>query len=77
MAEILQPNALVYVIGAKPAAVPLTTPLTEPMEATDKFPLDQLPPAVGSVSGLEVPGHKVNTPVIAAGRGLTVTPAVI
>ena len=56
-----------------PADMPLTMPLVAPTVPTAVLPLLQVPPAVPSASGRVLPAQTGNTPVMAAGSGLTVT----
>ena len=55
-----------------PAATPVTTPV-EPIVARPVLLLLHVPPAVTSFNVVVAPAHNVIVPVIAAGKGLTVT----
>ena len=60
-------------------AVPAATPVTTPDAVTVATPvllLVHVPPAVASVSGVVNPTQTDNVPVIAGGKGLTVTTTV-
>ena len=60
-----------------PPLKPVTSPLTDPMEATDGLLLVHVPNAVASVSVVVVPWQSENVPNIAVGAGLTTTTAVV
>jgi hypothetical protein len=72
-AVVVQP-AGVYenVIVAVSAVIPVTMPVVAPTTATVVLLLLHVPPDVASLSVVVAPTHKVRTPVIAAGGGLTV-----
>jgi hypothetical protein len=67
----LQPNGDVYVIIEVPAVMPVTTP---PVTTQPPGNTDHIPPAP-EPSVVEVPSHTVAAPVMAAGKGFTVTVA--
>ena len=71
-----QPVGKVYEITEVPADTPVTTPVDELTVATAGVALLQVPPAVALLNVVVDPAHSVRVPVIAAGRGLTVTVAV-
>lgn len=71
VAVALQPAAIVYVIPAVPAVMPLTTPVVDPTLAMVVAPLVHVPPVVMLLSVVVCPAHKVILPVIAAGIALT------
>ena len=50
-----------------PAAVPVTTPVREPIAAVNVFELVQAPPAVASFKVIVPPHATTEAPVIAAG----------
>ncbi len=60
-----------------PAVSPLTTPVEEPMVATDMLLLLQLPPVVASDNVVVLPTHTAAVPVMPAGSGFTVATAVV
>jgi hypothetical protein len=55
-----------------PVAIPKTTPLAEPIVATDVLLLLQVPPVTASLRVVVAPAHKEVVPVMAVGTGLTV-----
>lgn len=59
-----------------PEALPVTEPEAEPTEATDIFAEPQLPPPA-SDRVVECPAQTALAPVMAEGRGFTVTGAVV
>jgi hypothetical protein len=59
-----------------PAAIPLTIPEADPIEAMPGNALVQTPPVDASDNADVSPMHTVPDPVIAAGRGCTVSVAV-
>jgi hypothetical protein len=67
-----QPVLIVYVIIAEPIAFPETNPDVAPTEAIAGLLLDQEPPPTPANND-EVPKQIDVAPVMAAGRGLTVT----
>ena len=69
------PVANVYDITDVPDVTPVTTPPAL-IVATAGVALLQVPPAVTSANAVVEPAHTVTVPVIAAGKGLTVTVAV-
>ena len=56
-----------------PVAIPVTTPVPEPMVAMPAALLVQSPPPSASVRGIVPPTHTVVGPVMAGGMGFTVT----
>ena len=62
-------------IGAEPAATPVTIPDVAPMVATAVLPLVHVPPVESSVSVTVPPLQTGKTPPMAAGIGLIVTAA--
>ena len=72
-AEAIQPVARLYVIVAVPPDTPVTIPLPKPTVATVVLPLVHVPVVTASLSAMVNPVHTVESPVIAAGRRLTVT----
>ena len=64
--------ANMYVIAARPAVPPVTTPVGD-IDATDASPLIQSPPGVKSYRSVVEPEHTVAVPEIACGSGFTVT----
>jgi hypothetical protein len=58
-----------------PAEMPETVPEDEPIAATDGLLLVHVPPASALLSVVANPTQALSVPVIAAGRGLTVTVA--
>ena len=74
---VIQPELFVNVMFAVPAVLPVTMPVRLPIDATDGEPLLQVP--VPSVSVVVVPAQRVTgvDGVIAAGKALTVTFAVV
>lgn len=71
-AVVEQPVPNVYVIVALPVAPAVTTPVAEPMPATEVALLVHVPPGVASVNPVELPEQSVSEPAMAAGKGLTV-----
>jgi hypothetical protein len=73
-AVTLQPVAdILYVMRDVPVAIPETTPVEVPIDATVVLLLLHVPPGVPSVSDVLPPTHIARLPVIGAGSGLTVT----
>jgi hypothetical protein len=64
--DVVHPPA-VYVILVVPAPAPVTTPVELPTVAIAAFPLDQVPPAVRSLSVVLASTHTFVVPVIACG----------
>lgn len=60
-----------------PAPTPVTTPVDEPMVATEVLLLLQVPPGVTSARVMVEPAQTAEGPVIVAGNGLTVSTAVL
>ena len=60
---------------AVPGATPVTTPLSEPIDAVEAVLLVHVPPVATSYNVVPEPTHKLAVPVIdaASGSGLTVT----
>lgn len=56
-----------------PAPAAETVPVVLPIVATELVLLLHTPPAIASVYVLTLPMHKEDAPVIAAGKGRTVT----
>lgn len=56
-----------------PAETPVAMPVLLPIVATEVVPLDHVPPGVTSASVVVSPWQTAKVPVIAAGRGFTVT----
>jgi hypothetical protein len=73
--DVVQPEEVVYVIGAEPTVTPVTTPDVRPTVATAVFPLLHVPPLVRSCNKVVPPVHMVIVPVIGA-AALTDTIAV-
>ena len=71
--ETKQPVGKLYVSMPTPEDIPVTTPEAMPTVKTAEELDDQMPPAVASISVMELPTHTVVGPEIAAGAGLTVT----
>jgi hypothetical protein len=63
----------VYDIVVKPARMPFTFPVPEPIVAFAEVVLDHTPPVVASPSETAEPTHTELGPVIAAGEGFTTT----
>jgi hypothetical protein len=61
---------------AVPALTAVSTPVTEPIVATDALLLLQAPPVVALVSDEVLPAQSTVVPVIAEGAALTVTTVV-
>jgi hypothetical protein len=55
-----------------PRATPQTTPVEEPILATDGLPLVHKPPPTASLRLLQLPLHTSRLPKIGPGSGLTV-----
>jgi hypothetical protein len=75
-AVVEQPEPIEYVIVARPAAMPLTIPVEDPMVAVPVAPLVQLPPGVRSLRAVVDPTHTFSVPVIGAGAPVTQNGAV-
>ena len=60
-----------------PHAIPDTTPVAEPIDATDRSLLVQVPPGVPSLNVVVDPAHIFVAPLISVGSGYTVTVAVL
>jgi hypothetical protein len=58
---------------AVPNATPVTSPVEEPTEAIPEALLLQLPPGVASASAVAAPMQAMFSPVIDAGKVVTVT----
>ena len=74
IANVPQPVAGKYEMVATPAATPVTTPLTATVAIPGVTEL-HVPPEITSVKIVVVPGQTSSVPVIAGGRGFTVTTA--
>ena len=59
-----------------PDIMPATMPLDVPTAAIKVLLLAQVPPVVASARVVLAPAHMLGVPVMAAGKGLTVTTAV-
>jgi len=70
---LIQPVFKVYVTVVVPAETPVTTPVAEPIFAIPGEPELQLPPDVASLKFILRPAQTFERPIIAAGRGFTVT----
>jgi hypothetical protein len=70
---IAQPVGSVYVINVVPVVTPVTTPDELPMVATAVVVLTQIPPDGLEVSVMDAVTQTAEGPVIAVGRGFTVT----
>jgi hypothetical protein len=66
-----------YVIVAVPLTTPVTTPVEEATVATAGLPEDHTPPVVASARVVPTPAQALSVPVIAAGSELTVITAVV
>jgi len=73
---VIQPVGNVYVIVAVPVALPVTTPDGD-TEAVAPDELAHVPPAVASLSAVVSPTHTFMVPVMPAGKGFTVTTAML
>ena len=62
---------------AVPGEMPVTTPVAEPINATDVLLLLHEPPVVTLVSVLEYPWHTESVPSIGCGVGFTVITLVV
>ena len=60
-----------------PAAIPVTTPVSEPMEAVPGNEEVQTPPGTPSLSGAVAPAQTLAGPVMDTGERLTVSVAVV
>ena len=67
----------VYVIVVVPAALPVTNPEDEPIEAMPALAEVHVPPAGDDPAVTERPLHTTLAPVMTPGRGFTVTAAVL
>ncbi len=67
------PQPVVYVIYAVPAAMPVTSPVVEPMVATERLPLVHVPNSTALLSVVTSPRQIAAGPVITAGVARTVT----
>ena len=67
-----QPVGRVYVIITVPAAPPVTTPVDDPMDATDVELLPHVPPPGEQLNVADKLPHMVLGPLMAPGCGLTV-----
>ena len=72
----LQPVGRIYLITDVPVATPLTMPVPEPIVAMAVLLLSHVPLPGLPLSALVVAGHTCMVPVIAVGKGCTVTVAV-
>ena len=50
-----------------PTETPLTTPVVEPIVATDVLLLNHVPPEVASVKVIDDPTHSIDDPMIGVG----------
>lgn len=71
----IQPVGRVYVIFARPALTPLTSPLPDTV-ATDALPVLHVPLPLKLYNVVVLPSHTLAVPVITTGSGFTVTDAV-
>lgn len=55
----------------------MATPVPATMVAMPVLPLSHVPPGVASVSVVVSPGHTLSVPLMAAGKGFTVTTVVV
>jgi len=62
---------------SRPAIIPVAVPEVEPIVAIDVLLLVHTPPVVASLKDVVRPTHKLGNPVIGAGRGFTVSAAVV
>ena len=70
---VLQPVGNAYVITLVPGAIPVSTPVPDPITATVTSPLLHAPGTEGSVRVTDVPVQTVAGPFIARGSEFTVT----
>jgi hypothetical protein len=68
MADVLQPDVLVYIIVEVPALMPITSPLDGSTVACVPV-TDQRPPGDADANVVEDPTHTLNVPVTGNGRG--------
>ncbi len=73
---VLHPVPNVYVIVDVPPATPETMPVPDPTVATEEVLVVQVPPPP-SVNAVVKPAQTVMVPVIAEGKGLTVTTVIV
>ena len=73
VAVLIQPVPREYVISAVPEAIPVTTPVEASTEAMLGDALVHVPPGMVFVKVVVLFTHTVNGPVMAAGKGFTVT----
>ena len=64
-------------ITAVPAAMPVTVPVVDPIEAIPVAEELHVPPTGESLRFVVAPGHTVAVPEMVPGKGLTVTTVVI